>query len=98
MNKKTPASLRSARWFAPDDLCSFGHRSRAMQLGYGPEDWADKPVIAIINTWSDVRACHGQCMTIGTASTMIGIAETCGFTPPVAFSIPAVASTHVISS
>ena len=60
MNKKTPASLRSARWFAPDDLRSFGHRSRAMQLGYGPEDWVGKPVIAIINTWSDVGTCHGH--------------------------------------
>ena len=36
---KTPDSLRSARWFAPDDLRAFGHRSRFMQMGYGPEDW-----------------------------------------------------------
>jgi hypothetical protein len=47
--------LRSARWFAPDDLRSFGHRSRAMQMGYGPADWAGKPVIAIVNTWSDIN-------------------------------------------
>ena len=56
--RKTQESLRSARWFAPDDLRSFGHRSRAMQMGYGPEDWAGKPVIAIINTWSDINPCH----------------------------------------
>jgi dihydroxy-acid dehydratase len=56
--RKTPAALRSARWFAPDDLRSFGHRSRAMQMGYGPEDWAGKPVIAIVNTWSDINPCH----------------------------------------
>jgi len=55
---RTPDTLRSARWFAPDDLRSFGHRSRAMQLGYGPSDWAGKPVIAIINTWSDINQCH----------------------------------------
>ena len=60
MNKKTPETLRSARWFAPDDVRSFGHRSRAMQLGYGPEDWVGKPVVAIINTWSDVGTCHGH--------------------------------------
>jgi len=60
MNKKTSESLRSARWFAPDDVRSFGHRSRAMQLGYGPEDWVGKPVVAIINTWSDVGTCHGH--------------------------------------
>jgi dihydroxy-acid dehydratase len=36
--KKTPESLRSARWFAPDDLGAFGHRSRAMQMGYAPRE------------------------------------------------------------
>ena len=36
--------LRSARWFAPDDLRAFGHRSRAMQMGYALEDWQGKPV------------------------------------------------------
>ncbi len=51
---------RSARWFAPDDLRAFGHRSRAMQMGYGPEDWAGKPVIAILNTWSDINPCHAH--------------------------------------
>ncbi|MBN8899507.1 MAG: dihydroxy-acid dehydratase [Rhodospirillales bacterium] len=55
---KKPEDLRSARWFAPDDLRSFGHRSRAMQMGYGPEDWASKPVIAILNTWSEAQPCH----------------------------------------
>ena len=56
--KKHPDQLRSARWFAPDDLRSFGHRSRAMQMGYAPQDWAGKPVIAIVNTWSDINPCH----------------------------------------
>lgn len=60
MNRKTPDSLRSARWFAPDDLRSMGHRSRFMQMGYGPEDWRGKPVIALINTWSDVNQCHSH--------------------------------------
>jgi dihydroxy-acid dehydratase len=53
-------SLRSARWFAPDDFRSFGHRSRFMQMGYGPADWAGKPVIAIVNTWSDANQCHSH--------------------------------------
>ncbi|KQW19125.1 dihydroxy-acid dehydratase [Afipia sp. Root123D2] len=57
-NKRNPASLRSARWFAPDDLRSFGHRSRAMQMGYAPEEWKGRPVIAILNTWSDAQPCH----------------------------------------
>ena len=53
-----PEDLRSARWFGPADLRSFGHRSRAMQMGYSPEEWTGKPVIAIINTWSDLQPCH----------------------------------------
>jgi len=57
---KTPDTLRSARWFAPDDFRSFGHRSRFMQMGYGPADWAGKPVIALVNTWSDVNPCHAH--------------------------------------
>src|SRR5882757_8733017 len=56
--KKSPETLRSARWFAPDDLRAFGHRSRAMQMGYAPEEWKGRPVIAILNTWSDAQPCH----------------------------------------
>jgi dihydroxy-acid dehydratase len=56
--KISPDQLRSARWFAPDDLRAFGHRSRAMQMGYAPEEWAGRPVIAILNTWSDAQPCH----------------------------------------
>ena len=48
-SRKRPETLRSARWFAPDDLRAFGHRSRAMQMGYAPEEWKDRPVIAILN-------------------------------------------------
>ena len=57
-NNKKAADLRSARWFAPDDLRAFGHRSRAMQMGLAPEDWVGKPVIAILNTWSEAQPCH----------------------------------------
>jgi dihydroxy-acid dehydratase len=55
---KNPDDLRSARWFAKDDFRSFGHRSRVLQMGYGPEDFIGKPVIAIVNTWSDANQCH----------------------------------------
>jgi dihydroxy-acid dehydratase len=58
LRNKTPAELRSARWFAPDDLRSSGHRSRTMQMGYAVQEWAGKPVIAILNTWSDANPCH----------------------------------------
>ncbi len=29
-----------------------------MQMGYSPEEWTGKPVIAILNTWSDLQPCH----------------------------------------
>ena len=59
MGKKAE-ELRSARWFGHDDLRGFGHRSRAMQMGYAPEDWRGRPVIAIVNTWSDINPCHAH--------------------------------------
>ncbi|HMB48235.1 MAG TPA: L-arabinonate dehydratase [Afifellaceae bacterium] len=55
---KSKKQLRSARWFAPDDLRSFGHRSRMMQMGYDAQEWNGRPVIAILNTWSDANPCH----------------------------------------
>lgn len=58
--RRTPDTLRSARWFAPDDLRGFGHRSRFMQMGYDREDWAGRPLIAIVNTWSDINPCHAH--------------------------------------
>ena len=56
----TPDKLRSARWFAPDDLRSFGHRSRMMQLGYSEADFMGKPIIGILNTWSELNSCHSH--------------------------------------
>ncbi len=58
--KKTYEELRSFRWYGVQDLRSFGHRSRAMQMGYDAEDWAGKPAIGIINTWSDINPCHAH--------------------------------------
>jgi dihydroxy-acid dehydratase len=56
--RKKPEELRSHRWYGVDDLRSFGHRSRTAQMGYTRSDYAGKPVIAIINTWSEINPCH----------------------------------------
>jgi dihydroxy-acid dehydratase len=56
--RRTPNDLRSYRWFGRDDMRSFGHRSRAKQAGFTAEDLSGKPVIAILNTWSDANPCH----------------------------------------
>jgi dihydroxy-acid dehydratase len=58
--RKSPEELRSHRWFGVTDLRSFGHRSRIAQMGYSRADYAGKPVIAIINTWSDISPCHSH--------------------------------------
>jgi dihydroxy-acid dehydratase len=56
--RKKPEDLRSHRWYGVKDLRSFGHRSRTAQMGYDRSDYAGKPVIAILNTWSDINPCH----------------------------------------
>jgi dihydroxy-acid dehydratase len=61
--KKTPDQLRSHRWFGATDMRSFAHRSRAKQMGYALQDFQGKPVIAIINTWSDLATCHSHFRT-----------------------------------
>jgi dihydroxy-acid dehydratase len=60
MTRKRPEDLRSHRWYGVNDLRSFGHRSRTAQMGYDRADYAGKPVIAILNTWSEINACHAH--------------------------------------
>jgi dihydroxy-acid dehydratase len=60
MSSKDAKSLRSYRWYGPDDLRSFGHRSRAASMGCIQADYTGKPVIAIVNTWSDINPCHSH--------------------------------------
>ncbi len=59
-SRKRPEDLRSHRWLGVNDLRSFGHRSRLRQFGFDSDDWAGKPVIGIINTWSEINACHAH--------------------------------------
>ncbi|WP_422072447.1 L-arabinonate dehydratase [Tranquillimonas rosea] len=59
-HRKTSSDLRSSRWFGPDDLRSFGHRSRMMQLGYSEDDFMGKPLIGVLNTWSEINSCHSH--------------------------------------
>ncbi|MCX4909743.1 L-arabinonate dehydratase [Streptomyces sp. NBC_00878] len=53
-----PRQLRSHQWYGTEGLRSFSHRARTRQLGYLPEEHLGKPVIAILNTWSDINPCH----------------------------------------
>ena len=60
MARKKPEELRSHRWFGESDMRGFGHHSRIAQMGYSRADYYGKPVIAIINTWSDINSCHAH--------------------------------------
>jgi dihydroxy-acid dehydratase len=60
MTRKRPEDLRSHRWLGTTDMRSFGHRARLRQMGYDGDDWDGKPVIGIINTWSEINACHAH--------------------------------------
>ena len=57
---RTLSELRSQRWFAADTIRAFAHRQRAQQMGMRRADFMGKPVIAIINTWSDLSPCHAH--------------------------------------
>ena len=81
--KMTPDRLRSQRWFGAQDLRSFGHRSRALQMGYTHEDYKGKPVIAIVNTWSDVNHCHSH-LRERAQEVKRGVWQAGGFPPGVA--------------
>jgi dihydroxy-acid dehydratase len=61
--RKTPEELRSHRWYGVSNLRAFGHRSRTAQMGYSAADYAGKPVIAVLNTWSDISPCHSHFRT-----------------------------------
>jgi dihydroxy-acid dehydratase len=56
--RKSPEHLRSHRWLGVNDLRGFGHRARLRQGGFDGPDWVGKPVIGIVNTWSDINFCH----------------------------------------
>ena len=58
--QKTPETLRSHRWFGGESMRAFSHRGRWRQLGFGPGDYAGKPIIGIINTWSEMNTCHSH--------------------------------------
>lgn len=58
--RKTLEQLRSQRWFASGDMRGFAHRQRTQQIGMRREEFMGRPVIGIINTWSDMSPCHAH--------------------------------------
>jgi len=54
------SELRSQRWYASADMRGFAHRQRTQQMGLRREEFMGKPVIGILNTWSDMSPCHAH--------------------------------------
>src|SRR6201999_3737737 len=78
MTRKKPEDLRSHRWLGVSDMRSFGHRSRLRQIGYDAEDWTGKPVIGIINTWSEINPCHAH-LRVRADNVKRGVLQAGGF-------------------
>ena len=57
---RSTEDLRSHKWFGVDTLRAFGHRSRTYEMGFSRDDFVGKPVIGIVNTWSDTNTCHSH--------------------------------------
>jgi dihydroxy-acid dehydratase len=58
--RKALVQLRSRRWFAANDMRGFAHRQRMQQMGLRREDVMERPIVAVINTWSDLSPCHAH--------------------------------------
>ncbi len=76
--KKSPEELRSQRWYGPDDMRGISHRARSRQMGFSSEDFAGKPKIGILNTWSDMTPCNGHLRELAE-KVKAGIWEAGGF-------------------
>ena len=57
--RKKPEELRSHRWYGVEGPAlvrpPLAHRADGLTTA---SDYAGKPVIAIVNTWSDINPCH----------------------------------------
>lgn len=58
-SKKQAKELRSSRWFGGTPS-STEHTAHALQAGYSREEFEGRPIIGIINTWSDMNPCHAH--------------------------------------
>ncbi len=91
--RRAPEELRSYRWFGDartSGLRAFGHRSRMRQLGVDPAEHLGKPLIAILNTWSEMNPCH---MHLRQRAEQVkrGVLEAGGF--PVEFPVATLSET-----
>ncbi|WP_308917845.1 dihydroxy-acid dehydratase [Jannaschia sp. LMIT008] len=69
---------RSDRWFRDGGMRQFAHRQRAQQMGFDRSEFLGRPVVAILNTWSDLSPCHAH-LRERAADVARGITRAGGF-------------------
>lgn len=89
--RKTLEELRSQRWFASDDIRGFAHRQRMQQQGLVREEFMGRPVIGIINTWSELSPCHAH-LRERAAAVKRGVLQAGGYP----FELPAMSLGEVL--
>jgi dihydroxy-acid dehydratase len=89
--RKTLSELRSQRWFASDDIRGFAHRQRMQQQGLAREEFMGRPVIGIINTWSELSPCHAH-LRERAAAVKRGVLQAGGYP----FELPAMSLGEVL--
>ena len=57
-SRETPVALRSSRWFAPQDLFGFLHRTALRSEGLSDASISDRPVVGIANSHSELVNCN----------------------------------------
>jgi L-arabonate dehydrase len=54
------ATLRSRSWWETGDLDLIGHRSQFRMQGFPEEAYVGRPIIGILNSWSEVAGCNAH--------------------------------------
>jgi len=74
----TTPRLRSAQWFARQDIYGFIYRSWLKNRGIPQDQFEGRPVIGICNTWSDLVPCNSHFRTVAE-HVRAGVLEAGGF-------------------
>lgn len=92
MEQNKSKKLRSADWFGKEGKDGIIYRSWIKNQGYPADQFKNKPVIGICNTWSEVTPCNGHFREIAQF-VKNGIYEAGGF--PLEFPVMSLGETLV---
>jgi dihydroxy-acid dehydratase len=73
-----PRKLRSQHWYGGNTRDAIYHRGWMKNQGYPPDLFDGRPVIGILNTWSDLTPCNGHLRELAE-KVKAGVWEAGGF-------------------